>query len=177
MAKSDHGAAETAAATAPEQATAPGETKAAVTQEIRGRLGPAEDYEHAAELFQVLSDPTRLRLIAALATSPLCVGELSAVVGLGQSATSHALRILRDRGIAVAQRAGQQVRYELANGQIRGLLASAWRQALETEPPVALAAPTGASGDTAEERGEDGEEHEKHKKKKKKKKKKKHRGD
>jgi len=106
---------------------------------IREALGAKDDYASAAELFHVLSDPTRLRLIAALAKTPLCVGELSQVVDLGQSATSHALRILRDRGIARAQREGQMVRYHLADDQLRPLLAAGWSHALDAAIPEAFA--------------------------------------
>jgi ArsR family transcriptional regulator len=110
-------------------------------EEVRQSLGSPEDHERTARLFQVFADPTRLRLIAALARAPLCVHELSEVVGLGQSATSHALRILRDRGIARAVREGQQVRYHLADAHIRELLATGWIHALGCEPPEALAGP------------------------------------
>jgi ArsR family transcriptional regulator len=109
-----------------------------LVEHIREGLGSTEDFAAAAELFHVLADPTRLRLITALAHRPLCVGELSQVVGLGQSATSHALRILRDRGVARAAREGQQVRYHLADEQLRTLLAAGWAHALEADPPEAL---------------------------------------
>ncbi|NUP90592.1 MAG: winged helix-turn-helix transcriptional regulator [Candidatus Sumerlaeia bacterium] len=126
---------------------------------LREALGAKEDYGAAADLFHVLSDPTRLRLIAALAQTPLCVGELSQIVDLGQSATSHALRILRDRGIARATREGQQVRYQLADEHLRPLLAAGWSHALDAPPPSAFAPKF--TGEIALE------EHEKKKKKKK----------
>jgi DNA-binding transcriptional ArsR family regulator len=104
----------------------------------RASLGSLEDHEQVARLFQIFGDPTRLRLITALARAPLCVHELSDVVGLGQSATSHALRILRDRGIARAEREGQMIRYHLADEHIRELLANGWTHALGCDPPRAL---------------------------------------
>lgn len=124
----------------PDSATPPPEeTNGHRIASIREALGARDDYSSAAELFHVLSDPTRLRLIAALAKSPMCVGELSQVVDLGQSATSHALRILRDRGIARAQREGQMVRYHLADEQLRPLLAAGWSHALDSAVPEAFA--------------------------------------
>lgn len=132
-------------------------------REVRRSLGVMEDYEEAARLFQVFADATRLRLVSALSSSPLCVNELSEVVNLGQSATSHALRILRDRGIVGAIREGQQVRYHLADPEVRVLLAQAWGQALDGEPPEAIVGP--------ESLDEESNGHGKKKKKKKKKKK------
>jgi DNA-binding transcriptional ArsR family regulator len=128
---------------------------------VKRSLGDVQDYTRAADLFQVLADPTRLRLIAAMARAPLCVGDLSQVVELGQSATSHALRILRDRGIAQATRAGQMVRYGLADSGIRRLLAAAWAQSMGGEPPEALRL-------EEESREKDGRSKKKKKKKKKK---------
>ena len=44
-----------------------------------------------AGLFGALGDPTRLRIVAALAASELCVCDLAAAVGLSSSAASHQL--------------------------------------------------------------------------------------
>jgi ArsR family transcriptional regulator len=106
--------------------------------EVRESMGPMELFSDVASLFHVLSDASRLKLITALAKAPLCVGELSQIVGLGQSATSHALRVLRDCRVVRAEREGQQVRYELANGAIRSLLSAGWSHALNQKPPAAL---------------------------------------
>ncbi|MBN1477371.1 winged helix-turn-helix transcriptional regulator [Candidatus Sumerlaeota bacterium] len=106
--------------------------------EVRESMGPMEMFSDVASLFHVLSDASRLRLITALAKTPLCVGELSEIVGLGQSATSHALRVLRDCRVVRAEREGQQVRYELSNGAIRSLLSAGWIHALDQKPPQAL---------------------------------------
>lgn len=101
-------------------------------------IGREEDHQRVADHFAVIADATRLRLIVALATDPLCVGDLSRVVSLGQSATSHALRILRDRGIVQAERRGQQVVYRLTDRALCPLIAEGWRQALDESPPLAV---------------------------------------
>src|SRR6185503_16383373 len=66
--------------------------------------GPLLDEQAAEELaatFAVLGDPTRVRLVDALAHGELCVSDLSAVVGLSESAVSHQLRLLRSRASSV----------------------------------------------------------------------------
>ena len=52
-----------------------------------------------AETFQILSNPTRLRIVDVLATREMCVQDLAAVVGASPSAVSHHLRQLRQMQI------------------------------------------------------------------------------
>ena len=74
---------------------------------------------------------------ALLASVPVWDAD-TVTLGLGQSATSHALRILRDRGIARATREGQMVRYHLADEALRGVLMTGWRHALDSPLPRVL---------------------------------------
>ena len=61
----------------------------------RGALDEAVAVD-LAETFRLLSDPGRLRLIAALLEADeLCVCDLSEVTGLSATACSHNLRLLR----------------------------------------------------------------------------------
>lgn len=76
-----------------------------------------------AETFKALSDPTRLRLIAALRDAEVCVGDLARALGLEQSAVSHQLRLLRALEIVRARRAGRHVYYALDDDHVRGLFA------------------------------------------------------
>ena len=87
--------------------------------------GPLLDERAAEELaatFAVLGDPTRVRLVDALAHGELCVSDLSAVVGLSESAVSHQLRLLRSLRIVRTRRVGRQVYYQLDDSHIRTLL-------------------------------------------------------
>jgi ArsR family transcriptional regulator, lead/cadmium/zinc/bismuth-responsive transcriptional repressor len=87
--------------------------------------GPLLDERAAEELaatFAVLGDPTRVRLVDALAHGELCVSDLAAVVALSESAVSHQLRLLRSLRIVRARRAGRQVYYQLDDAHIRTLL-------------------------------------------------------
>ena len=68
-----------------------------------------------AQLLAALADPTRLRILTALETVCVPVGAIVASTGLPQPTVSHHLRILRDRGLVVADRRGQQVFYCLAD--------------------------------------------------------------
>lgn len=62
-----------------------------------------------AVLFDSLSDPTRLRILAALMDGEVNVGDLVQLVGLSKSAVSHQLRGLRDKRVIRARKQGRQV--------------------------------------------------------------------
>lgn len=85
---------------------------------------PALDPETAqalADTFRVLGDPTRIRLIAAMAVAERCVGDLASLVGMSESAVSHQLRMLRATRLVRTRRAGRQVFYSLDDGHIVAL--------------------------------------------------------
>lgn len=60
------------------------------------------------DVFKTMSDPTRMRIILAIAKGPITVTDLAAMLDLGQSAVSHQLRLLKQArlvvGIAPANR-------------------------------------------------------------------------
>lgn len=65
--------------------------------------------ERIASLFESLSDPTRVRIIAALSEGEVNVGDLVQIVGLSKSAISHQLRGLRDKRVVRSRKQGRQV--------------------------------------------------------------------
>lgn len=76
-----------------------------------------------AGVFGLLGDPSRLRLlISLLEGGELCVCDLAVTSGLSESATSHALRLLRAHGVVQGRRAGRTMRYSLRDGHVRMLL-------------------------------------------------------
>ena len=78
-----------------------------------------------------MGDPTRLRLLEALTRGERCVGDLASDSGASQSAVSHQLRILRDRGLVVFSRDGNHAIYRLADEHVRTLLADGLAHAEE----------------------------------------------
>lgn len=62
-----------------------------------------------AALFESLSDPTRLRILATLLDDEVNVGDLVQLIGLSKSAISHQLRGLRDKRLVRARKQGQKV--------------------------------------------------------------------
>ncbi|NLG51620.1 MAG: helix-turn-helix transcriptional regulator [Chloroflexi bacterium] len=80
-----------------------------------------------AAIFSALADPTRVRLISALAEGELCVGELASLVGMSISAVSHQLRLLRQLRVVRYRREGRHIFYALDDEHISTL----YRVALE----------------------------------------------
>ncbi len=74
-----------------------------------------------AELFASLSDPTRVRILAALMAGEVNVGDLVQVVGLSKSAVSHQLRGLRDKRVIRTRKQGRQVYISLDDEHIAEL--------------------------------------------------------
>jgi len=87
------------------------------------RLPEPQVFHDLAEVFRVLSDPGRVRLISALLEAgELCVCDLAAVTGLSQTACSHNLRLLRARRLVRYRKQGRNVYYALDDAHIRLLL-------------------------------------------------------
>ncbi|WP_429286956.1 ArsR/SmtB family transcription factor [Paraburkholderia sp. GAS206C] len=76
-----------------------------------------------ADLFRLLGDPTRLRIVLACVDEQRAVGAIAESLGLSQSLVSHHLRLLRAARIVRAERQGKQVFYLAADRHISGMLA------------------------------------------------------
>jgi DNA-binding transcriptional ArsR family regulator len=75
-----------------------------------------------ADVFSLLGDPTRMRILIALLPGPRKVYELTELSGLSQSATSHSLRLLRSHRVVNVRREGRIAYYELADQHVRDFL-------------------------------------------------------
>lgn len=84
---------------------------------------PAEnDVAELADIFGLLADPGRLKVLVALLDGEMCVCDLAAVAGSSESAVSHHLRLLRAHRVVYARRAGRMAYYRLADAHVRMLL-------------------------------------------------------
>lgn len=92
-------------------------------QSVQPTLLTDEAAAALAETFKVLGDPTRVRILDAIARTELCVGEIAALLHLSESAVSHQLRLLRGMRLVRPRRAGQMMYYTLDDHHIVGLFA------------------------------------------------------
>ena len=85
----------------------------------------------AAEILKVCADPTRMKILLALRQGPLCVGDLSVVAGISESAASHQLRLLRAHKVVGFRKEGRVAFYALADEHVSTLLRMALEHAHE----------------------------------------------
>ena len=100
---------------------------------VRERMPAPTDIADTAEIFGLLSDPSRLRLLIGLLDGELCVSDLAVVAGQSESAASHALRLLRAHRVVAARREGRLAYYRLADAHVRMLLDVAIAHSEHTE--------------------------------------------
>ena len=75
-----------------------------------------------ADLFHLLGDPTRLRIVLSCLPAPIAVGDIAASLDLSSSLVSHHLRLLRAARIVKAERKGKHMFYSAADAHITGVL-------------------------------------------------------
>lgn len=90
-------------------------------RQVQPGLLPMPEAQRMAEFFGVLADPTRLRLLSALASQSLCVCDLAAGLKMGESAVSHQLRVLRAMRLVTYRKEGRNVYYSLADHHVINL--------------------------------------------------------
>lgn len=91
-------------------------------------------------MLRALGDPTRLRIVTALAADgvgELCVCDLAAVVGVSESAVSHSLRTLRQLGIVRYRKVGKIAYYALDDAHVVRLVAEGVQHVEAGAAPVA----------------------------------------
>ena len=87
------------------------------------KMMPAkEQVAELSDLFQLLSDPNRIRTLFALSHDEVCVCDLSAILGMSDSAVSHQLRLLRALRLVKSRRDGRIIYYSLTDNHVTKLL-------------------------------------------------------
>lgn len=76
----------------------------------------------AADMFAVLGDTTRLRVLVSLLHGELCVTDIAAATGVNRTTISHQLRVLRSNNMVSRRRQGKVVYYTIANNTLTQLL-------------------------------------------------------
>jgi len=88
---------------------------AQAVEAARPKLITARQERAARDLIESISNVTRIKIIRALAETPLAAGDLARVVDRTAPATSQHIRVLRDAGVIESTRSGNVVRYRLTN--------------------------------------------------------------
>ena len=82
----------------------------------------------ASRLMKVLSNPDRLLLLCQLTQGEQRVGELEALVGIGQPTLSQQLGVLREEGLVSTRREGKNIYYAVASPQALAVMGVLFEQ-------------------------------------------------
>lgn len=102
------------------------------TSSACGLTVDSEYVELAVEVFSMLADPTRVRIILALRDSEMSVGDLAILTDRSQAAMSQHLAKLRMARIVTPRHEGTKAFYRLVDEHARQLVADAIFQAQHT---------------------------------------------
>jgi len=71
-------------------------------------------FNKVSDTFQLISNPTRLKILWLLCHSEDCVTNIGAALDMSSPAISHHLRILKQAGLLTSNRYGKEVHYTLS---------------------------------------------------------------
>lgn len=81
-----------------------------------------DDAIELAEIFHLLGDASRLRIVYACLGEPVSSGVLAEDLGLSPSLVSHHLRLLKTARILTSERRGRQIFYTALDDHIRDMV-------------------------------------------------------
>lgn len=90
-----------------------------VVDRVKQAMEDTEVLYALSDFFKVMSDSTRMRIMAALDNGEMCVCDLSEVLGMTKSAISHQLKVLKDARLVKFRREGKNVFYSLNDHHIK----------------------------------------------------------
>lgn len=85
---------------------------------VKARMIGDNDSVRLSEVFKVLGDPTRIKIIFALSECDLCVCDIAETIGMTQSAVSHQLRLMRNMKLVKYRKEGKSAYYSLDDDHI-----------------------------------------------------------
>ncbi|MDP2848134.1 MAG: metalloregulator ArsR/SmtB family transcription factor [Humidesulfovibrio sp.] len=99
--------------------------------QVQGALLDDDAAADLAEIFSLLGDRTRVRILHALTLGELCVCDIAAALNITSSAISHQLRLLRTAKLVKARKEGKNVFYSLDDSHVHSLIAQGLQHILE----------------------------------------------
>lgn len=102
-----------------------------LTQVMNEKMPPDENIGDLADLFRVFGDPTRMKILFVLLESEACVGAISGILGMTDSAVSHQLRLLKNNKLVRSRKVGKNVLYSLADDHVRTIVNQGMEHILE----------------------------------------------
>ena len=101
------------------------------TEDIRKSMPSDDIIENLSNLFKILGDNTRGRILFALRHKVMNVTEICTVVNMNKSAVSHQLKSLRQAKLVKARKIGKEVYYSLDDEHVNLLFDCALEHVME----------------------------------------------
>ena len=92
-----------------------------IVARVQKKMPDEESLLDLADLFKVFGDSTRIRIIAGLLHSRMCVCDIAFLLGMTKSAVSHQLRVLRQTRLVKYKREGKIVYYSLDDEHVSSI--------------------------------------------------------
>lgn len=92
------------------------------TEDVLKEMPSEKTLQKVAETFQLISDPTRLKIVWLLCHCEACVNHIGLAVEMSAPAVSHHLRLLKQAGLLECRREGKEMYYKLAQTTEAALL-------------------------------------------------------
>ena len=89
---------------------------------VREYVPEGDVLESVVMFFSIFADPTRVRMLSALAISEMCVTDLSRILNINQTTVSHQLRLLKNLGIVKSERYGKVIFYSLVSDLVNDVM-------------------------------------------------------
>ncbi len=102
-----------------------------VVNTIKPKMHSTELLLDLSEIFKILGDHTRVRILHALSLSELCVCDMANLLNMSSSAISHQLRVLRAAKVVKFRKDGKNVFYSLDDHHIFSLINEGLAHVLE----------------------------------------------
>ena len=91
-------------------------------EEIGKTMPVEEEIYDVAELFKVLGDQTRVKILFTLIKDEMCVCDIAELLEMSQSAISHQLRVLKQARLVKYRREGKTVYYSVTDAHVAVIL-------------------------------------------------------
>ena len=89
---------------------------------VREYVPEGDVLESVVMFFSIFADPTRVRMLSALAISEMCVTDLSPILNINQTTVSQQLRLLKNLGIVKSERSGKIIFYSLVSDLVNDVM-------------------------------------------------------
>lgn len=93
-----------------------------MVKKINDNMPCEEEFYDLSELFKMLGDSTRVKILYALSQGEMCVCDIVELLDVTQSAVSHQLRLLKQARLVKYRRSGKSAIYSISDDHVYTIL-------------------------------------------------------